>query len=514
MLEEHALEMRGVGMRFGDVWVLHDVDYVVPAGSISGLVGHNGAGKSTLMKIAQGAYAPVTGELLIGGQALTHAQPSEARRLGVGMVFQEQSLISTLSGLDNIFLNDEHLNALRLVSKRRETAEAEELCTRLGISPDVLERPVSDMSAVERELVEIAKAMRLARKVLILDEPTAPLSHREIETLFGVIRSVAATGTAVVLITHHLAEVFAVCDRVTVLREGTVTMSVPTAQTNMTSVVEAMLGAQSLVAGAALGRAVSKRQSERAFEAIDLKVGEKLRSGVSFEIYRGEIVGVAGLAGSGRTTLLRALFGDFRLANGAMKLHGATYRPRGPIEAIRKGVFLIPEDRHAFGLLNDHPIVENIALPVLRRLRRHSFFSNTRAHRLAERLMKVLSVRARAPEQVVGELSGGNQQKIVLAKALAADAELLLLDEPTFGVDIGSSMELIRHVRQMVEGGKAALWVTSDLQELLEVSDRILVLADGTIRTVISAGEPGFDEASLIRKMQRRRTPAPDEAPA
>ncbi len=502
-----ALQMRRVGMRFGSVWVLQDVDYAVPAGNINALVGHNGAGKSTMMKIVLGGYRPTTGAVLIGGTELTEAQPSAARRLGVGMVLQERSLIGPLTGLDNIFLNAELTNSVGLLNRRRETAEAEELLSRLDISPDVLRRTVSDMSAVQRQMVEIAKAMRLATTLLILDEPTAPLSHNEIDALFRVIRNAAATGTGIVLITHHLGEVFAISDHVTVLREGSVTLSARTASTDMDSLVSAMLGPGRASMTSHQGRSGDSLSTlEPAFAATGLRVGEKLDA-ISFSIQPGEVLGVAGLVGSGRTTLLRTIFGDVRPTGGRMTLHGQRYAPRSPSDAIGKNVFLIPEDRHAYGLLERHSIGENVVLPVLRRLRAGLLFSRSKARALADGLMRLLDVRARGAQQVVGELSGGNQQKVVLAKALAAEAELLLLDEPTFGVDIGASRELIQHIRGMADTGKAVLWVTSDLQELLAVSDRIVVLADGTIRATVRPDEPDYTESFLIRSIQRDRSP-------
>ena len=230
---EPALELRGVGMRFGTVTVLRDVDYQVERGAIHALVGHNGAGKSTLMKIALGGYAPTAGTVAIGGAPLPPGKPSEARRLGLGMVLQERSLIPTLSGLDNIFLGAERINPVtRLLRRRAELAEAERLCEELRIAPGVLRRQVGDMTPVEQQMVEIAKAVRLARSVLVLDEPTAPLSHREIDALFTVIRRVAEVGAGIVYISHHLSEVFAISDRVTCLREGQVSLSAPTAQTS------------------------------------------------------------------------------------------------------------------------------------------------------------------------------------------------------------------------------------------------------------------------------------------
>ena len=500
-----ALRMSNIGMRFGDVWVLRGVDYTVDRGSIHGLVGHNGAGKSTLMKIALGGYKPSEGSVHIGGDPLSYSQPAEARDLGLGMVFQERSLIDTLNGLDNIFLNAELVNRIGLLKRDEEAVEARKLCERLGIEPSVLNRRVSDMSQLQQELVEIAKALRLAKTVLILDEPTAPLTAREAETLFDVMRNVASLGIGIVLITHHLNEVFAVSDKITALREGSVTLSASTTDTSLSEVTEAMLGRRLM--------RVQRQASEAAqaddvpleplLEVADLRVGEKLSEGVSFHVNPGEIVGVAGLAGSGRSTLLRTLFGTAPPTAGSVRLKGKPYQPESPSDAIREGVFLIPEDRGVHGVVLTHSILDNIILPILDRVKTKGLISRSQAQDITQSLTDMLGVRSRGIQQSVAELSGGNQQKVVLAKALATEPQLLLLDEPTFGVDVGAASDLITQIRRAVAEGKAAIWVTSDIHEMLEVADRVVVLAGGKVHSVISANDPEFDEAHVLKAMQR-----------
>jgi ribose transport system ATP-binding protein len=500
---EAALDMRGIGMRFGDQWVLRNVDYTVRRGSVHGVVGHNGAGKSTLMKIALGGYTPVEGSVAVGGQELTFSQPAEARTLGVGMVLQEHSLIGTLNGLDNIFLNAEPINRAHLLKRGDEAREARELCDRLGIASAVLRRQASDMSPVEQQMVEIAKAMRLARNVLILDEPTAPLSSREIGALFEVIRSAAATGVGIVLITHHLNEIFQVTDEVTCLRDGAVTLSTRTADTDMDEIIGAMLGSRRTgIDRAASAAAGVDHGDEPKLSVRDLHVGAKLH-GISFDLLPGEILGVAGLVGSGRSTLLRTLFGDVRPSQGQILLNGKPFRPRSPSDAILEKIYLIPEDRGVHGLVLTESIAGNVALPVLSRLAPGGLLRMARGARLAQDLGAKLDIRSRGPRQIVGELSGGNQQKVVLAKALAVDAEVLLLDEPTYGIDIGAAADVIGQVRGMTDSGRAAIWVSSDLQELLKVADRVLLLADGEIRQVVRSSDPDFSEAALLRAMQR-----------
>jgi ribose transport system ATP-binding protein len=515
---ECVLEMEHIGKRFGQVWVLKDVNVSVRRGSIHAIVGHNGAGKSTLMKIALGAETPTEGEVHVAGKRLTFSRPAEARTLGLGMVMQERSLIGTLSGIDNLYLNSEHLNAARFVNVRKERAEVAGLLEELGIPRVLLSTAVSDMSTIEQELIEIARALRLGSQVLVLDEPTAPLGREEITRLFGVLRTIAAKGTGIVLITHHLAEVFAISDEVTCLREGEVVLQCPTNETNMAGLIAAMLGRRPWE-GAHLpdhgthhgkkrvevaAASSSRPDSEATVTVRNLRVGEKLTD-VTFDAFPGEVLGIVGLAGSGRTTLLRTFFGDVRPSGGEIKLRGKRYRPSSSQDAMSHGVFLIPEDRGVHGLMLSKSIAENIVLVVLRRLVGGlGLLRFSEGRDQARRIMKVLDVRATGVDQIVGELSGGNQQKIVLAKALTVGADVLLLDEPTFGVDIGATHEIIANVRAMAEKGTTVLWVSSDLLEVTHVADRIIVLRDGVVGATLGADDADkFTEDALVAMMQR-----------
>jgi len=505
---ENVLEMRGISMRFGEVWVLNDVNLSLRRGTIHAIVGHNGAGKSTLMKIALGVFEPTSGEVRIGSQPLTYSKPAAARDLGLGMVFQERSLIPTLNGLDNLFLNSERKNRVGLLRRRQEAKEAVALLDQLGIPRLLLQLGVSEMSTIEQELLEIAKALRLSDRVLTLDEPTAPFGQAEIHRLFEFIRTVAARGTGIILITHHLGEVFAVSDHVTCLREGRIVLSTRTSDTSMSQLIRAMLGRSSVV----FERGEQPRDSKAGvprpsrkprLSVSHLQVGEKLAD-VSFDVQEGEILGLAGLAGSGRSTLLRTLFGDLRPNGGEVRVDGNLYRPRSPRDAIVRGVYMIPEDRGRHGVVLTKSITENTVMPVLQRFVNRLRLLQMSGGRAATReVMARVGIRARGIDQLVGELSGGNQQKVVLGKALAVGARLMLLDEPTFGVDIGATREIIRQVREMAEGGAAVLWATSDLRELLEAADRVIVLRDGVIERSIDRGDPDFNEDVVIARMQR-----------
>jgi ribose transport system ATP-binding protein len=512
---DSVLEMANIGKRFGQNWVLKDVSLKVRRGSIHAIVGHNGAGKSTLMKIALGALEPTDGEVRIAGQRLTYSRPAEARTLGLGMVMQERSLITTLTGIDNLFLNAERFNRLQFISVAKERAEVEGLIGQLGIDRSLLSTQVSDMSTIEQELIEIARALRLGSQVLVLDEPTAPLGREEISRLFAILRTIAARGTGIVLITHHLAEVFAVSDEVTCLREGKVVMSCPTKETDMTHLIGAMLGRRPWAGARPHGhhdhgeraeKAASARATEPALTVRNLRIAEKF-SDVSFEAYPGEILGVVGLAGSGRTSLMRALFGDLRPSGGEILLHGKRYRPGSPQFAMSKGVYLIPEDRGIHGLVLSKSIAENVVLVMLRRLISGvGLLKFAEGRDAARRVMKTLDIRASGVDQIVGELSGGNQQKVVLAKALTLGADVLLLDEPTFGVDIGASREIIAQVRSMAEKGTTVLWASSDLLEIAHVADRVIILREGIVgATIRREVAHEFNEDHFLAMMQRRQ---------
>ena len=429
---EFVLEMKRVGKRFGQVWVLKNVSVAVGRGSIHAIVGHNGAGKSTLMKIALGAVTPTEGEVRVAGHELTYSRPAEARTLGLGMVMQERSLIRTLNGLDNLYLNAEHKSAAGLIDVRRQRMEVATLLEELAIPRELLSTMASDMSTIEQELIEIARALRLGSQVLILDEPTAPLGREEIARLFSVLKTIAARGAGIVLITHHLAEVFAVSDMVSCLREGEVVLQTETKNTNMQGLISAMLGRrpwEDLHLGAhgakrvqSNGQATAPQKSKPSLVVRNLAVGAKL-AGVSFEAFPGEVLGVVGLAGSGRTTLLRALFGDLRQDCGEIIFREKRFQPGSPQDAMKEGVFLIPEDRGVHGLMLAKSIAENVTLVILRRLSGlMGFLRFSEASAQAKKMMKILDIRATGIDQIVNELSGGNQQKVVLAKALTLES--------------------------------------------------------------------------------------------
>lgn len=498
-----ALELVGIVKAYDAIPVLHGVDFRAGVGSIHALLGPNGAGKSTLVKVAMGATRPTAGTIIVNGQERHFASPMEARRAGVGMVFQERSLVPDLSVLDNIFLKGE-IRRVGLVDARAERGEAAQIFEQLGvhISPSA---PVGQLGIADQQMVEIAKALRLAKAVLILDEPTAALTEREVKRLFTVVRQIAASGVGIVYVSHRLAEVFELCDQVTVIRDGRVVLSRAVFGAQMREIVEAIAGG--VVPDDRIGAVFNRpnaasAEEPPALQVRGLQVGHKLWD-ISFEVRPAEILGVAGLAGSGRSTLLKALFGAVPRQAGEIRVAGRLISPTSPSKAIRNGLYLIPENRKTEGLVLAHTIEANLVLSVLRRLCFGPLLNSRRSMQLALLSIRELLIKPPDPQQPVERLSGGNQQKVVLGKAFNTESRVLLLDEPTFGVDVRSRAEIRARVRRFAEAGNGVIWVTSDLQELRETATRILMLADGRVRGIVRNGPQPLSESEIAHLIQR-----------
>lgn len=520
-----ALEMRQICKVYGAVNALTGVDFVVEHGKVRGLLGHNGAGKSTLMKIAAGVTKPSAGQVFIADKELSVARPTIAREMGLRIVHQELSLVPTLSVADNIFLQEEHLRAGVFVSRRRQVAEVGDTFDQLGIRIRPTAK-VADLTRAEREMVEIARAIRDSSAVLILDEPTAPLSRPEIERLFEVIRRAASGGTGIVLVTHHISEVFEICDYVSVLRDGSSVLDAATGNTSMGEVIEAISGQ----IGNRNGAIAMPPPAPRADEAVcpdredeqypvlavqGLQVSGKLQD-VSFTLRSGEILGVAGLAGSGRSVLLKALVGTVPSTSKTIDIHGQPYRPRDSAYGISRGLFRVPEDRRVEGLLLDHSIALNIVLGRLDFTRRAFLYSTRSVSRSANELVQRLGIRCRSIHDPTGDLSGGNQQKVLLARAFFSKCRALLLDEPTFGVDVGAATDIVRFIREYVAAGNGVLWVSSDLNELGRVADRVLVIRNGMVVEILDNADHTLNEADLVEVLEEnvmQSQPGPIKGP-
>jgi ribose transport system ATP-binding protein len=496
--EARLLEARGIAKSFSGVPVLRDVDFDLVAGEVHALLGGNGAGKSTLMKILEGVYDRDAGEVLIDGRAVALGSAAAARAEGIAMIFQEFSLVPTLTVAQNIYLGREPRRGPRLLDDRAAERDAAELLRGMGVDLDV-RREVASLPTASWQLVEIAKALSQDARILIMDEPTASLSTSEVEGLFEIIAGLKARGIAIVYITHRLEEVLRVADRVTVLRDGAVVGTEPREALELDRLIE-------LIVGREVHRSMDREGRDRDPDAVPLLSLRGLSSGegvddISFDVHPGEVVGLAGLMGSGRSELARALFGIDGVTAGQVLVDGEVVSIRSPRDAIRHRIALVPEDRRTQGLVLDHSVRDNLTLTLLRRLSRHGRLDGDATTATAKRYVERLDIRTRSLGTAVRRLSGGNQQKVVLGKWLATDPRVLLLDEPTVGVDIATRGEIVALVHELAAQGRAVIVISSELSELLALADRIVVLRDGRVDRELARSEVA-DEPALHRLVQ------------
>ena len=475
------LEMRGIDKQFSRNLVLKKSNFSLHKGEVHALMGGNGAGKSTLMKILTGVYSADAGDIFLDGQKVDIADPNAAEALGVAMIFQEFSLVPTLTVAQNIFLKHEPRRALGLVIDDAEAVRrAREILDELGedIDPNI---PVEQLSVGMCQVVEIAKALSKNARILIMDEPTSSISEAEVERLFNFVRKLKANGISIIYISHRMSEIFSLCDRVTVMRDGENVLTDECANLSMESLIDAMLGGS---AGSAMHWKPRSHSlgTEPALELVDL-AREGHFSGVNLTVYPGEIVGLAGLMGSGRTEIMETIFGLHSASSGEVRVQGRLVS--GIKQAIEAGVALVPENRRTQGLVLSHSVLDNFVLPNLKRFKRWLWVSLPSALQSVRKSIDALSIKTDQPFQTVGLLSGGNQQKVVLGKWLARAPRVLLLDEPTIGVDIGAKSDIVELVRQLASRGTAILVVSSEFEELLAMSDRLVVVRDGCVSQIL-----------------------------
>ncbi len=494
-----VLRMRGINKSFDRVRVLTDVDLELRAGEVHALLGGNGAGKSTLMKILQGVHQPDSGAIEVEGTALALSSPADARRHGIAMIFQEFSLVASLSVAANICLGAEPRHG-GLIDHREIGRRAQAQLRELGLQLDP-RIAVGRLSTAYWQLVEIAKAISQNARILIMDEPTASLTDAEVDRLFDLIAQLKARGISIVYISHRLEEISRVADRVTILRDGRVVVTEDVHELTMEQLIEHIAGR---TVGAELharaDRASGVGDGQPLLQVDDLVAGDMVK-GVSFRVHAGEILGVVGLMGSGRSELARALCGIDRISGGEVRLRDRPLRISHPADAIAAGIALVPEDRRRQGLVLDHSVQSNMLTPLLRRLTHRGLISARRCRDVYERYARRLSIIAPSPRSPAKRLSGGNQQKLVIAKWLACEPELLILDEPTAGVDVGARGEIVGMVRELADEGKGVVLISSELNEVLALADRILVLAEGRVKTCVPRAEVD-SEAELHRLVQ------------
>jgi len=481
------IEVRDIHKHFAGVHALAGVDFSVAPGEIHALLGENGAGKSTLSKIIAGVYAADRGEIFLDGQAVEDLTEAKAGRLGIGIVHQEGSLVDQLSVSENIFSGRQPTGFLGQIDRRKLRQWSSDLLGQLGLDVDPDAR-VADLPTALRQVVEIAKALSHRPKLLILDEPTAALTLNETAALFSVVRKLAAQGVAVVYVSHRLAEIFELCNKVTVLKDGYLVGTFAVADTDTDRLIRLMVGRELHFARAPAARS----PGEVLIEARSVASGPAVRD-ASVTVRRGEIVCLAGLVGCGRTELCEVLFGARRREAGSIVFKGRQFSPTSPARAIASGIGMVCEDRKQGGLFLDRDIAENVAVTVLDGVSNGPLVSRQKMDALAQNYVRALDIAAPSVRTQVSNLSGGNQQKVLLAKWLAVEPDLLIVDEPTRGVDVGARSEIYRLLRELAAKGVGLLVVSSDLPEVLALADRIVVMADGC-----TVGEMAGDEADEV----------------
>jgi rhamnose transport system ATP-binding protein len=474
-----TLELREVTKSFGQVLAVRSGSIAVHAGSIHALVGENGAGKSTLVKIIAGVHRRDGGEMLLNGRVVDFASTADSKHLGIAVIYQEPTLFPDLSVTENIFMGRQPLGAGRRIDRGAMHREAEQIFARLGVHIDP-RRPGLGLSIADQQIIEIAKAISLDARVLVMDEPTAALSGVEVDRLFAVARSLRDEGRALIFISHRFDEVFDLCDQITVMRDGEYIDTRPTAETSVDEIVSMMVG----------------REVGDLFPKTPATVGDPVLSvrelgsagvfhDISFEVRAGEIVGLAGLVGAGRSEIARAVFGVDRYDEGSVTLHDKPVTPGNPRAAIAAGMAFIPEDRRQQGLVTEASVARNVAGVIRRGLGRAGLLTARAESEAAGPWAGRLEVKTNALDATAATMSGGNQQKVVIAKWLATDPRLLIIDEPTRGIDVGTKAEVHRLLSELAGQGMAILMISSELPEVLGMADRVLVVCEGRLTAEI-----------------------------
>ena len=480
------LEMRQISKRFPGVIALDAVDFEIGEGEIVALAGENGAGKSTLMKILGGVYQPDAGAIFINGRETRIRSVSDASANGIGFVHQELNVLDNLNIGENVFLGREPLwgGFLRLVDRRKIHADTEIYLKRLGLDVPS-ETPVADLSIAQQQIIEIAKALSLNARILIMDEPTSSLTLTETERLLEVCKDLRASGVSIVYISHRLGEIKEIADRVAVLRDGKNAGVLAREEINHDNIVKLMVGRD---INRFFKPPVNAEKTDFA-EIENLRTSRYPEKAVSFDVRAGEILGFAGLVGAGRSEVAQAIFGVDPALAGTIRLDGKTVKISSARDAIKNGIYLAPEDRRHSGLILDVCVRENVTLPALSRYASAGLMNNSAECKISREMCEKLNVKTTSIETKAGNLSGGNQQKVVLAKWLSLDPKLLIFDEPTRGIDVGAKAEIYALMRQLAESGVAIIMISSDMEEILGESDRIAVMHEGSITGILDRAE-------------------------
>lgn len=484
------IEMRGIDKLFGSNQVLKQAGFTLESGEVHALMGENGAGKSTLMKILTGVYTKDAGTVLVDGKEVNYKNPQEAEKAGIVFIYQELNVMFDLTVEENLFTGKEIHGKFGICDKKAMQKKAQEALNILGvnISPKTV---MAELSVGQQQMVEICKALMADAKVIIMDEPTAALTQSETVALFKVIESLRKKGVSMVYISHRMEEIFELCDRITVLRDGSYIGVKNIPETNMNEIVKMMIGRE-------IGERYPSRNVKIGKEV--LKVKELTRKGtfhdVNFSVRAGEVLGVSGLMGAGRTEIMQAIFGNLSYESGTIEIDGKEVKISNPRQAMEHGIGFITEDRKTEGLMLDKSIRENISLCNLRRISKSSVISREAEKNMVAEAIKDLHIKCFGSYHECNNLSGGNQQKVVLAKWILTNPKILILDEPTRGVDIGAKKEIYSIINKLAAQGVAIIMVSSELPEVLGMSDNIMVVREGEVRGIIS-----YEEANQERVM-------------
>ena len=487
---EYILEMKDISKTFPGVKALDHVQLQVRPGEVHALMGENGAGKSTLMKILMGIYTrDAGGEILFDGKPYMVSNPKEAMDMGVAMIHQELNPILDMTVYENIFVGRE-LRKNGLVDKKAEIEQAQKLIEECGLHVSPKET-LRNLTVAQCQLIEIIKAISVNAKVIIMDEPTAAITDREVELLFGHIRRLKEKGVAIIYISHRMAEIFSICDRVSVYRDGQYIGTGTTTELDEGQLIKMMVGREITDVYPKLEADIG----EVVFEAKNVRADNKVK-GVSLSVRRGEILGIGGLVGAGRSELVEGIFGMHALSQGEIFVHGKRVKISSPEDIIKPGVALITEDRKVTGLNLSGTVNDNIAMVAIKKLLTHGLYNKGKARRASEEYIEKLNIKTPSADQIVGNLSGGNQQKIVIAKWLLNDPDIIILDEPTRGIDVGAKRDIYLLLGNLVRQGKAVIMISSEIPELMGICDRIMVMCEGNY-----SGEVSREEFSQERIM-------------
>src|SRR3989338_2806893 len=500
MPQANKLLLKGINKQYPGVRALVDVDFEVALGEVHALVGVNGAGKSTLIKILSGATKMDKGQISLDGDVLHITSPHKAIDLGISVIYQEFNLVPELSVAENIFLGREPRSALGFVDYRRMYREVAAHLNTLGASISARTR-VANLGVAQQQLVEIAKALAVKAKIIAMDEPTATLSLQETERLFSIVRRLKKEGKGIVFISHRMEEIFQISDRVTVLRDGRLVATKRLDEISRDQLVEMILGKT-------LKKYHSVREAVPKTEALKVEglTRQDVLDDIHFSVREGEILGIAGLVGAGKTELARAVVGLDHIDGGRVLVHGRPRRFRSPIEAIKAGVVLVPEDRKNLGLILGLSVRDNMSLPNLLQFSRAGFINKRKELDAVGHMITSLMVKTPSERQLVKNLSGGNQQKVVLAKWLLRGQRVFIFDEPTRGIDVGAKVEIYQLINNLVKEGAAIVVISSEFEEILELSDRIMVMHAGRVVGELSKAEATADKILFLAMGGVRRT--------